>query len=338
MNDSFARARELANAQDVNMSPIARILAASEKLVLVLMVACQYPPHNYVNRPRDANGNCPKTKYQGKDKQVWVIEYDEEKEEEVKDLLPAAIKFIREKVGNKVRLGTVKDPELDKGAGFQQYKTNCDTHLVVMSGISQVVLGVVKNFDEIFGLKLELPKGTPEKSISYSVRSLLKEVTYTTNKGTQSPVFYCLAGDMSIEYVGMCVAVPMAEHMAANFSLVMCRLVELNITERHIQLFLSKTFSTHQVRIALELTYLDHATGEITVIGCMGVKGDEAMEIQQLQAEDWVDMSILTDGPSHSWQRGRRVRLQPKQSPVHGLRCIACTLHGGLLLCKVAEQ
>ena len=47
----------------------------------------------------------------------------------------------------------------------------------------------------------------------------------------------------------------------------------------------------------MELTVYDSESGELTVIDSTTVEGDEAMEIQQLQAEDWVDMSILTDGP-----------------------------------------
>ena len=77
----------------------------------------------------------------------------------------------------------------------------------------------------------------------------------------------------------------------------MYKLVEMNIKESHVRRFLSETFSLQQVKIALELTIFDYDTGELTVIDSTTVDGDEAMEIQQLQAEDWVDMSILTDGP-----------------------------------------
>ncbi len=100
----------------------------------------------------------------------------------------------------------------------------------------------------------------------------------------------------------MTVEVPDAIHKASNIGKclagwVMYQLVELNIKETHIQSFLAKSFSTHQVKIALELTVYDDDTGELTVIDSNTVEGDEAMEIQQLQAEEWVDMSILTDGP-----------------------------------------
>ena len=190
----------------------------------------------------------------------------------------------------------------DEQSGFQQYKSNCDTHLVAMSGIAQVVLGTANNVFKSFHFQEAAEAGAPGKTFEGSVSSLLKEVTYTTSKGSQSPVFYCLAGNESNEYVGMCVEVPAAIRKATNIgkclaAWVMYKLVELNAKGSHIKRFLAATFSTYQVRIALELTIIDHDTGEITVIDSNTVDGDEAMEIQQLQAEEWVDMSILTDGP-----------------------------------------
>ena len=301
VTDSFLKARKKVAEEDTHLSTIGRSMV-NEPAPFVLLAHCLYPPHNYDNRPRDAQGNRPRTKYAAKDKQVWTVEYDEEEEDEVKSLLDVATTFIRDKLGYRARFGTTKDPELDKGTAFQTYKTNCDTHLASMSGIAQVVLGTANDIYKSFQCKEEADEGKPARVREISISGLLKEVTYTTTTGKQAPVFYCLAGNKSNDWVGMTVEVPDAIHKASNIGKclagwVMYQLVELNIKETHIQRFLAESFSTHQVKIALELTVYDSESGELTVIDSTTVEGDEAMEIQQLQAEDWVDMSILTDGP-----------------------------------------
>ena len=149
VKESFQKERAKANEEDTHMSAIGRSMAAAA--LFVLMAQCQYPPHNYDNRPRDAQGNHPRTKYSAIDKQVWTVEYDKADDDEVKSLLGEAMAFIRDKLGNRTRLGTTKNPELDKGTAFQNYKTNCNTHLAEMSDIAQLIRNILDDMVRIVG-------------------------------------------------------------------------------------------------------------------------------------------------------------------------------------------
>ena len=274
------------NSQMTQLEKGLRMDEISKNGLLDVLVTMQYPPQYFHERGM-------KFRFNNQDKMAYVVEYDVEATELLREAARHIKSYLQYNIGRKAYIAFAPDESTAGLSSITFYRAKCDKNLVFQACTASTKLHGIDNMDG--AMVIPLREDVEGKEVKITLRKLLQEYTLPGSDApvvlAMGPAYGCTASWEVYFPQTAAYEDAMEKVMVHVASWAMYRLYyTYGCTSEGIQEYITANFSSMERRIAFLLSSYD-VDNDVVTIDRSSLEVDEEEEEDN---DDWMDMSILS--------------------------------------------